>query len=255
VLNVPAGRVPRYVAGPLVLRVASPADVALVGDVPPERVLWIETTPALAASAWPTGAGLDVVLRDPEHQAPELYDLARLRHERPIRVTIEGVAGVAMAAHVAIGLQFPARLDVRQPPEPVVAELETVLDRYLHDPQSTQPVEFFHSLLARRLHGAETTLWTALERDPAVHRRAADDGRPDPASPPRDSGFVASHLEGLVAAGAACGSCPFRAPCAGYFKWPAPSYDCGAVIGLLRQVDEAAEALARDLADSREAWR
>jgi hypothetical protein len=252
-VNVPAGRVPPHAAGPVILRVASPDEVACTGDVPAERVLWIETKAELAESAWPTGAGLDVVLGEPEQEAPRLYDLARMRHERPLRVTMEAVAGVATAARVAIALQMPVRLVVRQPSPAVVAELGAVLDGYLHDPRSAQPVEFFHSLLARRLHGAETTLWTALEYDPAVHRRVASDGRPDPAFPPHDAGFVAGHLERLVAAGAACPSCPFREPCAGWFKWPDPSYDCGAVIGLLQEVDDAAAALLRDLADAREA--
>jgi len=254
VLNVTAGRVPWEAAGPVVLRVASPEDVALTGEVPPERVLWIETTAELSASAWPTGAGLDVVLREPRDEAPLLYDLARLRHERPLRVTIEAVAGVAAAARVAIALQLPVRLVARQPAPAVVAELATVLDLYLHDPRSAQPVEFFHSALARRLHGAETTLWTALEHDPAVHRRVADDGRPDPAFPPPDADFVPAHLERLVAKDAACASCPFRESCAGWFKWPDPSYDCGAVVALLHQVDDAGAALHRDLADAREAW-
>jgi hypothetical protein len=253
VLNLPAGQVSSHARGPVVLRVASCADVLLTGDTPPNRVLWIETSVELASSAWPTGAGLDVVLGDPQREAPLLYDLARLRHDRPLRVTIEAVPGVATASRVAIGLQFPVRLLARQPAPAVVAELATVLDLYLHDPQCKQPVEFFHSALARRVHDAQTTLWTALEHDPGVHRRVADDGRPDPTAPPHDTDFVAAHLAKLVDDGAACASCPFREPCAGWFKWPDPSYDCTAAVGLLRQVEDAAAALTRDLADAREA--
>ena len=111
-----------------------------------------------------------------------------------------------------------------------------MLDGYLHDPHATAPVEFFHSALARRLHGTPLTLWTALERDPALHRRVADDGGPDPQAPPHDDRFVAAHLARLIAEGAECARCRFRELCAGYFKWPDSSYDCAPVVALLGQL-------------------
>ena len=250
-----ARRACEHAAGPLVLRVGCAEEAVLAGTVPPERVAWIETTVALAAGEWPTESGLDVVLTDPARDAPILYDIARLRHERPLRVTIECVPGVATAARVAMALQLPVRLRLQQPTEATVAELAAVLDGYLHDPHATAPVEFFHSALARRLHGTPLTLWTALERDPALHRRVADDGGPDPQAPPHDDRFVAAHLAQLVADGAECARCRFRELCAGYFKWPDSSYDCAPVVALLGQVDEAANALERDLADAAEVAR
>jgi len=252
---VPAGWAPEYPVGPLVLRVTCAEEAALADAVPSERVAWIETTVALAAGEWPAEAGLDVVLADPARDAPLLYDIARLRHERPMRVTIEGVPGVATAARVAMALQLPVRLRLQQPTEATIAELAAVLEGYLHDPQATAPVEFFHSALARRLHGTPLTLWTALERDPAVHRRVADDGGPDPRAPPQDDGFVAAHLARLVADGAECARCRFRGLCAGYFKWPDSSYECAPVVGLLGQLDAAANVLERDLADSADGAR
>ena len=60
-------------------------------------------------------------------------------------------------------------------------------------------------------------------------------------------GYLAAHLSRLVAAGAACGPCRFRAFCAGYLKWPDTAYDCGPAIGLLEALETAAARLARDL--------
>lgn len=249
-LSVPVARAADHPEGPLVLRVARAADVPRVGEAPAERVVWVETTVDLAGSGWPPGVGLDLLVTDPERQAALLYGVAPLRHERPLRVTIAVEPGVAKAARVAMALHLPVRLDARQPTAGAVAELATVLEAYLHDPQATEPVEFFHSALAHGLHGLPTTLWQALERDPASSRRIADDGRPDPREPPPDEGFVAGHLARLVAAGADCAACRFRELCAGCFKWPDPAYDCGPVLGLLQTLAAAAARLAHDLEEA-----
>ena len=157
ILSVPVRRACKHPTGPLVLRVGRAEEAVLAGTVPPGRIAWIETTVALAATEWPTESGLDLVLTDPARDAPLLYDVARLRHQRPLRVTIECVPGVATAARIAMALQVPVRLPMQQPTEATVAELAAVLDGYLHDPRATAPVEFFHSALARRLHGTPLT--------------------------------------------------------------------------------------------------
>ena len=247
ILSVPLAWAAAHPGGPLVLRVGHADDVSRVGEVPPERVVWVETTVALAASDWPPGVGLDLLVTEPEKEAAMLYEVARLRQERPLRVTIPVGPGVGKAARVAMALQLPVRLDARQPTAAAVAELSPVLEAYLHDPQATEPVEFFHSALARGVHGVPATLWSALERDPAFHRRMAEDGAVDPRDPPHEEAFVAAHIARLVAEGAACGPCRFRAFCAGCLKWPDAAYDCGPAIGLLEKLETAAARLARDL--------
>ena len=252
---MPVRRASEYPADPLVLRVTCAEEVDLVDAVAPERIAWIETTVALAAEEWPSETGLDVVLTDPARDTPLLYDVARLQHERPLRLTIECGPGVATAARIAMALQLPVRLQVQQPTEATIAELAAVLEGYLHDPRVTAPVEFFHSAIARRLHGTPLTLWTAFERDPALHRRVADDGGPDPQAPPHDDRFVAAHLARLIADGVECARCRFQDLCAGHFKWPDASYECAPVVALLGRVEEAASALERDLADAAEIAR
>jgi hypothetical protein len=247
ILSVPVARAAAHPEGPLVVRVSSADEAARVGEVPPGQVVWVETTVELAGSGWPPGVGLDVLVTDPAQEAAALYAVARLRHERPLRVTIPVMPGVEKAARVAMALQLPVRLDARQPTAAAVAELGPVLEAYLHDPQATEPVEFFHSGLAHGVHGVPATLWSALERDPAFHQRVSDDGTADPHEPPHDEGFVAAHVSRLVAAGADCARCRVRGFCAGYFKWPEPEYDCGPVIGLLDELEAASGRLSRDL--------
>jgi hypothetical protein len=247
ILSVPLARAAAHPEGPLVVRVSSADEVTRVGAVPPEQVVWVETPVALAGGDWPPGVGLDVLVTDPAKEAAALYEVARFRHERPLRVTIPVVPGVEKAARVAMALHLPVRLDARQPTAAAVAELGPVLEAYLHDPQATEPVEFFHSGLARGVHGVPATLWSALERDPAFHQRIAEDGSADPREPPHDEGFVAAHVTRLAAAGADCARCRVRGFCAGYFKWPDPAYDCEPVIALLDELDAASGRLERDL--------
>ena len=218
--------------------------------------MWGETSLDLAGSPWPEGVALDVVLSDPERDAPRLYDLAPVLPFRRIRVTIPAAPGVAKAGMLAIALHFPVRLLPGQPRPDVVEQLERILDRYLHDPSASEPVEFFHSALATLLHGCPAGLWEVLEQDPALFRRIPDDGEgpPPPVPPvlPQEANFVANHRARLVATGSECAECPFLEWCEGFFKWPHPDYGCRDVRRLLGLVEVAAAALRRDVVESGE---
>src|SRR5262249_52543770 len=66
-------------------------------------------------------------------------------------------------------------------------------------------------------------------------------------------GFVENHLKRLVEQGAECATCPWQKPCAGYFKWPDPTYSCEGVKRLFFTVREAADEIGRDLASRADA--
>ena len=223
--------------------------MALARAVPPDRLLWVETSLAGALASGPEGPPLDVVLTDPATEAPRLYALARLLPFRRVRVSILARPGVGRAGLLAVALRFPVRLLPGQPRPEQVEELEAILDRFLHDPGASQPVEFFHSALARLLHGHPAGLWEVLELDPARFAFAGERGERDVPVPPEEPGFVTAHVERLVAEGEECALCPFLAWCAGAFKWPRPGYDCAAVRRLLGRIEEAAASLRRDLSE------
>jgi hypothetical protein len=227
------------------------AEVARVPEIDPSRVPWFEVPPPLVGQAWPDTAALDIVLDDPARQAAGLYDLVRVRAERPLRVTIAGRPGIGRAARIAMALQLPVRLMLRQPTPAVIAELHEVLDAYLHDSQTTAPVEFLQSLLASCLHREAPPIWFALEMDPAWFPRVGDAGEESDAWPPAEADFVARWFDTLVGSGAECATCRFGDWCRGFFKWPDPSYGCASVIELLARVEQSAVQLARDLDESR----
>jgi hypothetical protein len=249
-VSVPASIAAAYSASRLIVRVESASDASYVAGIPRERIAWVQTCLALADFAWPEEIALDIVLSDPVHEARRLYALARLYEGSLPRLTIPSLPGAAAAAKLAIALHFPVRLLSIQPASGAVADLEQILDGYLHDPCASEPVEFFHSVLASLLRDAAPNLWTILGCDPGLFPRIADGGSAEePESPVYPNDFVAQRLAGIVASGGECADCAYRNWCAGFFKWPDPSYDCSSVKRLLGRIDETARELRRDLTE------
>jgi len=232
--------------------VGSAADVSACRGIELARLVWIEAPLHLAEEAFPEGAPLDVVVADPARDAAGLYALTRIRDRHPVRVTIAGRPGIARAARIAMALQFPVRLLVRQPSPDVLAELDAAIDLYLHDSQTAAPVEFLQSALAWWLHGDAPPPWIALEVDPSRFPRVADDGEPGDVSQPRpDPDFLARHFARLIEDRTECATCRYGGWCLGFFKWPDPSYRCEGVVRLLARLEESAAQLARDLDEAR----
>ena len=207
-----------------------------------------------------SGVPLDVVLSDPALEFSDLYRLVDACAVRSIRVTIRVAPGFLKAAKLAAALRLPIRILPGQPTTQELAELNELLELYLHQPMVEAPVEFFHSLLAT-MYGADSgSLWTILEEDPAEFPHYDPSGRARlPRSGVFDStgtsfrGFVENHLKSLVEQGAECASCPWQRSCAAYFKWPDPTYSCEGVKRLFCKVKEAADEIGRDLASRAEA--
>jgi hypothetical protein len=253
VFSVPVGLAHTHPTGPIVLRVKEPAEVSKLDGVALDRVVWLEVPLRLAEQLWPAGAPLDVVLEDPEGEAAGLYTLSRIRYDHPIRVTIPGLPGMARAARIAMALGLPVRLMTQQPSPQVLAGLDEVLNIYLHDSQTSAPVEFLQAALAWWLHGDAPPPWVALEIDPDWYPRAGDNSFPPVGAwPPQEREFVSRWIARLVEAGAECAACHFRDWCQGFFKWPDTSYSCDGVKRLLVHLEESAAQIARDLEEAQE---
>lgn len=202
-----------------------------------------------------SGVPLDVVLSDPALEFSDLYRLVDACAVRSVRVTIRVAPGFLKAAKLAAALRLPIRVLPGQPTTQELAELNELLELYLHQPMVEAPVEFFHSLLANRFGADSGSLWTILEEDPAEFPHYDASGRAKlPRSGVSDStgtsftGFVENHLRSLVEQGVECATCPWQRPCAGYFKWPDPTYSCEGVKRLFSTVQAAADEIGRDLA-------
>ena len=196
-----------------------------------------------SAAQGPARLPLDVILTDPAAEFANLYRLVEVRIARDVRVTMPVVPGLMKALRLAVALQLPVRLLPAQPAAAELAELGEAADFYLRDPSVEAPIEFFHSAFAAMRGAPAGTLWSILERDPAIFTHTDATGQ---ALLPRD--FVAAHLRKLIEDGAECAECPWRELCAGYFKLPEPAYSCAGIKAIFARLEAAAEEIKRDLA-------
>ncbi len=225
----------------------------------PPQLQWLQIEGLLRdAEPWAEAAQgsdeipLDVVLTNPEAEFSQLYRLVDVRAARDVRATIPAATGLMKAARLAASLGLPIRILPGQPTGEILALLEELAEFYLHDPMVKEPVEPFHSLLASLRRGGTDTLWTILEEDPEVFAHFDANGR---ATLPRSTQpappmFVRGHLARLIDEGAECASCPWQETCAGYFKWPDPTFSCDGVKRLFARIKAAADEIAEDLADA-----
>lgn len=240
-LSVSAPQARSFPDGELVVRVSNESELGVLEDLDPERVAWIEVPLELAHREELNLFSVDVLLTDPRSQAAKLYKLAGDRDPQLPRLSIPTEPGFADAVLIAMGLHFPIRIVPVQPAEEQMVELQTVLQRYLHDGRATQPMEPFHSALSTLLHGEGHDLWQAVEYDPAEFQRK-------PPHPGLEHPESADRLrQRLQESGAECGGCFLQAWCGGWFKWPSPDYDCTHVRRLFATVEEAGAALRNDL--------
>lgn len=224
----------------LVVQVTTEADLAHLSDLDAESVAWVEVPLELAHRDELNDFSVDVVLSDPEKDAGRLYELARVREPLRPRITLTTTPGFAAAAAVAMSLHFPLRLLPRRPSLAEVNELEKILQRYLQDPAATEVVEPFHSALSALLHQDETTLWDAVDENPAWIKMESK-------VPP-----VEEHIAALIEQGRECASCRLQGWCAGWFKWPDPDYDCVHVRELFLGLETTARQLRSDLDEALE---
>jgi len=200
---------------------------------------------------WKIGFPVDVVMREPAVEFPQLYRYAKLLGSHPVRVTIPVTPGFSKAAKLASSLHFGVKLLPGQPGAELVDELLSVANLYLHQSTASQPIEFFQSVLFAYYHQQTASLWTILEEDPGYQRYIADDGRefisPRFENMAAADDFVARFAQELVREERECAACEFFTLCKGYFKWPDRLYSCDGVQRVLQTLRDAANELRQDL--------
>ena len=197
---------------------------------------------ALAAQG-PGEIPLDVILKDPATEFSALYRLADVRLVRPVRVTIPALPGLRKALRLAASLQLPLRILPGQPDAKALLEMTAAVDFYLRDSMVDAPIEPFHSVFAALRGMTEGNLWEFLDQDPALCSKHDEADQPLQAPD-----FVQSHFADLFQKGGECTTCPWQDLCAGYFKWPDPTYDCHGVKSLFNLLESAAREITHDLA-------
>lgn len=237
VYNVPAKLLDRYRGRDVIVRSSSPRELVecLRGvDLAPVRFLQLSSTSedTSCLESFAPGLPLDIVLENPA-QYQQLYSYSNLLDSHPVRITIPLVSGFSKAVKLAISLRFAVKLEVQQPDEDVLAELENVLDLYLHLSSVNQPIEFFHSLLLSFYRNEPVSLWEITETDPRSVCYVRDDGS-----------VVDVDLNTETRE---CHDCEFRNRCHGYFKFPDRNYNCDGVKQIFRTLANAATEVRRDL--------
>lgn len=203
---------------------------------------------------WGRSVPVDIVMRQPA-EFPKLYRHSDLLENHPVRVSIPAAPGCYKAVKLAVSLNFAVKLVIsQQPDKALIEEMAQVLDLYLHLPNVSQPVEYFHSSFLAFFHGGAANLWSLQEEDPAEIRYITDDGKETIS--PRLNGFalgadsgaaIAGYQRALLAEKGECDGCEFWDHCGGYFKWPDKHYQCDGVKSLFRTLNEAAAELQREL--------
>lgn len=259
--NIPLHRLSEYPQGALVVRTAHPAElIAALASEDPERIVGVQIVSLDAdtepLNAWAPGLPLELIMRDPAIEFPLLYRHTNLLDEHPMRVIIPVAPGFGKAVKVAVSLNFAVQLEVGQPTPPMIEELESVLEFYLHQPTVAQPIEYFHGALLGFFHHEPVPLWVLQDDDPQSLRYVPDEGieqftgrlgnlNTDVALAVRVS--LEEWIGQVLATAKECQSCAFLENCGGYFKWPLPDYDCAGVVRIFSLLREAAAELRRDL--------
>ena len=259
IYSVPARLVHAY-PGRIAVRVdAADEAVARLSEADLGRVASVQIRSPTAGRElrrWGRGVPVDLVMAQPSVDYPSLYEYAELGRDHPLRVSMPTEPGFLRAVRLAVSLNIAVKLEVGQPGPAEIEEMARVVDLYLHQTTTSQPIEYFHSVLMALFHGgAPTTLWAIQEEDPALHRHVDDSGNevmrrwPTRENPQAaGDGPAALPRQRLVAEGWECSRCDHLEVCRGFFKYPAKDYSCDGVKSIFEGLAEAAQELRDDLA-------
>ncbi len=214
----------------------------------------IDPLSIVALANWGRAVPLDILIRDPVSEFPHLYNFSKLLDKHPIRVTIAVKPGFSKAVRLALALNFTVKLDVEQPEDALIAEMAEVLEFYLHRPNVSQPVEYFHSIFIAGYRNEPTSVWLVQEEDPELFRFVTDDGvetlsprfagiEPDQIGSMSGKDGNVSSRNGAIE----CDTCEYMEVCGGYFKWPDKSYSCNGIKSIFATINSAANDLNKDL--------
>lgn len=256
IYNIPVTLIENYRDQNIVLRADRFEDItAQLSEQVLERLAHVQIHTLQEARGelrpWKIGFPVEVVMREPSVEFPQLYRYAKLLGSHPMRVSIPVTPGFSKAAKLALSLQFGIKLLPGQLGTALVDELLSLVNLYLHQSTASQPIEFFQSVLFAYYHQETVSLWRIQEEDPAYQRYIGDDGRemisPRFENVPAADDFVAAFAQELVREQRECAGCEFFALCNGYFKWPDRTFSCDGVKTVFQTLRDAANELRQDL--------
>lgn len=263
IYNIPANMIAEYRDRHVVVRSHYPAEIIQhfsekdLDNVQYIQLLspYVEPETLMRLANWGRDVSLDIVIRNPALEFPLLYNFSKLLDKHPIRASIAVKPGFAKAVRLALALKFAVKLEIEQPDPALIEEMAEILDLYLHRPNVSQPVEYFHSIFLSLYRQEPASLWIVQEEDPEYFCFVTDDGietvSPRFAGVDPQSKTIARAEESLEAGPLEvieCDTCEFLKCCGGYFKWPNRNFSCEGVKTIFGTLNEAAVELRADLA-------
>jgi hypothetical protein len=259
IYNIPAQMAEAFAGRKVIVRSHDPAEFAQrLPEAYLENILYVQLlsldVEVEALTHWGESMPVDLLMRNPAEEFPLLYNFSKLQDKHPIRVSIRVSPGFGKAVWLALALNFAVKLEVGQPPPALIEEMAEVLDRYLHRPGVSQPVEYFHSVFLSFYHQEPTSLWFIQEEDPQQVRFITDEGQETVSRrfngvelSGHNGAFAGAHAGAHAGAQSECDGCEFLDRCGGYFKWPDREFSCAGVKTLFGTLKGAAEELRCDL--------
>jgi len=178
--------------------------------------------------------GIDYRLANPAEDFPTVYQLSQLAPKFPVRLRLPLQPGTSKALRLAISLQIEVLLEPGQPDPAAIQQLAEFLETYLHGHDTESPIEPFHALFSTAIHDDPLNLWEVSEENPMTTVELDAEG--EIGLPGRLRHREVQDIESFqlqfrqeADAHPECQSCEHRARCRGFFKWPDPAYDCGAL--------------------------
>jgi hypothetical protein len=262
IYNIPVDLMDSYRDRPTILRSSDPKKLVEAANQFPEAMLVYLQLLSLSEEIDELNAtrmvvSLDVILDEPALDFPLLYNVKSLRQNIAPRITILAKPGFAKASRIAIALGLPLKIQLLHPTPEICGELAEVLELYLHSTMISEPIEFFHSLLAGFLAPSEMTVWDIMEENPTEWHYLTDNG--DLVLSQRlshirldviPSAFLEDVRQECLSEGDECSTCEFLDTCVGYFRLPRKDYSCEGVTAVLNVLKKEVSHLLKDYAIS-----
>jgi len=265
IYNVPPVLMDDFKGKKIVVRSADAAELAHTASrADAGNVVWLQLL-SLASDCEPltrleSPIPVDLVIERGLEEYPLLYEHAKLRMTRPVRVVIPLFPGFRKAVRLATSLSYSVKLDFDHADQVLGEELVETMNDYLHGCTVSTPIEYFHSMLVLFYHGHPTTMWTIQEEDPEFYRYVTDEGKvvvsrhvPHVPCEGQHIDFLEQIKIDLLLEKGECSICPFFTECHGYFRYVNRKRTCEVVKKIFHALRDTAEELKRDMAGALDA--
>jgi len=177
--------------------------------------------------------------------------------DRPVRLIVPVIPGFSDTLKQALRSGIRVGLDIDQPSDAAVEELQESFTFFTREPDVKEPVDLFYGLFRSLLTRRVESLWLIQEEHPSGYRYVTDLGGMTLSRRLSNSGkvlnpetFFLDHKANLFLNKEECCACRYFSHCEGYFKLPREGYSCVAIKEFFALVWDVAAELRQDLSQA-----